>query len=124
MDIQQKEIKCPVCNTLLKEFRDMNDKYHVRVGCVNCKWTTFLADPEIAWEEAKELISKFPPIMRVREGDSINYLARWGEIISDAKIREIDHQKCIIITSRGTCHPNDVLKWPWELEQKGGSHEA
>lgn len=56
-EIVEKELYCPVCGTRIKQFRDMHDTYHVRAGCPECKYTTFLCDPEEVWDKVEELIN-------------------------------------------------------------------
>lgn len=36
-----------------------------------------------------------------------------------AEVTDVDANDAYIRTDKGTCRPDDVLKWPWELEQKG-----
>ncbi|MCC8147933.1 hypothetical protein [Akkermansia sp.] len=110
-----KDIKCPLCGTQLKQFNDIHDTYHVRVGCQKCKWTTFLTDPEKADQAAEAVISKFPPIMRLNSGDKL--------LLEGAKdyftVVSVELGKAVIHTDKGYCYIDDVVKWPWELEQKG-----
>lgn len=118
-----KDIKCTLCGTNSEYFLHeigTNPYYATTAklfGCPTCKVGFNYPD---GW---KEYVSKFPPIMRLQLGDSISYLTRYGERVNNAKVHEINRDNCVIQTSRGTCRPDDVLKWPWELDQKGGNEQ-
>lgn len=43
------------CGTPIKQFKDLHCDF-IRVGCPECKWTTFLGDPEQCWPEAERII--------------------------------------------------------------------
>lgn len=90
-----KEIKCPTCKGKLDQINVLRDGTLVEVGCHKCKWSTHPNSPEEAWKEAEEFISLFPPIMRAEVGDKV-------------------------IRNAGWLFQDDVVLWPWELEQKGG----
>ena len=70
-----KTLKCPLCgNELTSIFRmtktgSLKNKY----GCLICGWETFelRKNENLAWKDAKEFISKFPPIMRSHQGDNL-----------------------------------------------------
>ena len=68
------------------------------------------------WEDWSELVAKFPPIMRVQEGDLI--AVHTGNAIKIQKIKAIDKEQCLIQTGIGIVYADAVLKWPWELEKK------
>lgn len=113
--------KCPLCGKLLKLSTIENKGQLHFFACYKCNYQLRMSPrKDFALEYAEKFISKFPPIMRVNPGDFITYLSRFGERFDYAQIYEIDSYNCVIQTSRGTCRPDDVLKWPWELEQKGG----
>lgn len=70
-----KTLRCPLCgNELTSIFRmtktgSLKNKY----GCLICGWETFelRKNENLAWKDAKEFISKFPPIMRAHQGDNL-----------------------------------------------------
>lgn len=126
-----KDIKCPLCGGNPEYILDEGDGHCEYAGCPKCglyaapSWGDWNCNPneEDTWQRWRDLVSKFPSIMRVQVGDSITHISRYGERISYAQIHGINRDKCIIKTSRGVCTPDDVLKWPWELEQKGGTEQ-
>lgn len=129
-----KDIKCPLCKEKLEQFNVLRDGTLVEVGCHKCKWSTHPNSPEEAWKEVKELISLFPPIMRISPGDRLAYDG-WVCVVTS-----IDREKCTIdVVSTNPAEPFDpgiedftppidgaeitpdfVDAWPWELEQEGG----
>lgn len=119
-----KDIKCPLCKTQLQQFSDIHDKYHVRVGCAECKWTTFLCDPHRAWDAAEKFISLFPPSMRLNQGDNVlvwltdDIHTVLGVDLESGKIHLQD-----VYGDAGSYYPSGIKKWPWELEQKGGAEQ-
>ena len=88
---------------------------------VNEYWLNPKDDPEEdelrAWKDWEKLVSKFPPIMRVQEGDLI--AVHTGNAIKIQKIKAINKENFLLQTSIGIVYIDAVLKWPWELEQKG-----
>lgn len=127
-----KDIKCPLCGKKLKKCQ--SDTQGICYFCDTCLynihgrpgsyWGRGYKTIEETYHAAEAFISKFPPIMRLRQGDFITYLSRYGQRIAYAQIHKIDSYKCVIETSRGTCRPDDVLKWPWELDQTKENHES
>lgn len=117
--------KCTLCGTDLTQFNDMYNEYHKRVGCPKCKWTTYLAAPQTAWDEAKRIISLFPPFMRIQQGDMLTLDYEDGIFAVIGK--DVDRGKIYLQTVRGDIEIatlDDVEKWPWELDQEGGPHDA
>ena len=92
-----------------------------RIGCPNCDWTTLLGFEETVWEEAEKIVSKFPPIMRLRQGDNVlvwlsdDIHTVLGTDLVSGKIHLQD-----VYGDADSYPPDGIKKWPWELEQKGG----
>lgn len=115
--------KCPICGTVLQFFHELKFGGLGRVGCSSCEWVTFLASPPQAWKAAEEFISKFPPIMRVCPGDTVELYnsdepktvvgksAEAGELY--LKVDEAGWET-------ETARADDIYRWPWELGQEGG----
>lgn len=117
-----KDIKCPLCGGSFELFEEAISTYLYQ--CLDCPLASAVSGTKNgALENAEELISKFPPIMRLQVNDIIAYSSRYGQGINNAQVYEIFHDKNVISTSRGYCTPADVFKWPWELEQKGGAEQ-
>ncbi len=92
-------------------------------GCDFCGWETSedRDAPEMAWGDAEELISKFPYIMRVHPGD--NLLLKFNGDIFTVMDKNLYHSKLYLEDCCGDVvlvRPDEVYKWPWELEQEGG----
>lgn len=119
-----KKFQCPLCGTVLQFFHELKFGGLGRVGCSSCEWVTFLASPPQAWKAAEKYISGFPPIMRVWPGDEVLCGSRPSPVTivskniecGEIKIRDC-HRTYFIIDC------DDVLAWPWEFEQKGGSND-
>lgn len=113
--------ECPICSTPLTQFNDMYNMYHKRVGCPKCKWTTYLAAPPTARDEARRIIDLFPPFMRVKQGDNLKL--EFEDDIFTVIGKDVERGKIYLETCQGEvilATPNEVEEWPWELEQKGG----
>ena len=122
-----KTLRCPLCgNELTSIFRmtktgSLKNKY----GCLICGWETFelRKNENLAWKDAKEFISKFPPIMRSHQGDNLkldfedDVLTLIGKDTSRGKLYL---QNCDGDVEIAT--PDDVEEWPWELKQEGGDN--
>ncbi|MEF2728263.1 MAG: hypothetical protein U0N49_08715 [Akkermansia muciniphila] len=67
------------------------------------------------------LVSLFPPIMRVWPGDKV-------KLFGDRRVRKVIGKNAnrgilYLETASGPPEPvrhDDVILWPWEIEQKGG----
>lgn len=113
--------KCPLCGTNSKYFFceiGTNPYYATAVklfGCPTCKIGFNHHD---GW---KEYVSKFPPIMRVWPGDNLEV-----EDGSVCEVMKVDKKLTTMDVRRGEGRPvftiadTHVIRWPWELEQKGG----
>lgn len=116
-----KDIKCPLCKEKLEQFNILRDGTLVEVGCHKCKWSTHPNSPEEAWKEVKELISLFPPIMRLNQGDNVLvYFAYDIYTVIDTYVPSGAIYLQDVYGDVHSCGVNDIKKWPWELEQKGG----
>ncbi|MCL6682267.1 hypothetical protein [Akkermansia muciniphila] len=111
-----KKFQCPLCGTVLQFFHELKFGGLGRVGCSSCEWVTFLASPPQAWKAAEKYISGFPPIMRVWPGD----ILQLAELEGLAVVVSVDRDNGKIYTDKGCCYIPDIIKWPWELGQKGG----
>lgn len=80
--------------------------------------------PQEAAEAWNELVSKFPPIMRLKPGD----LIKIRKLPDNFFVIKTDVEKGVIRAGSTYGYsmsyvPEDVEQWPWELEQKGGSND-
>lgn len=78
----------------------------------------------MAWKDAEEFISKFPPIMRVNQGD--NVLVCFDYNIFTVIDMDWPRGKIYLQDIYGeahSCNADEIDKWPWELEQKGGTEQ-
>lgn len=123
--------KCPLCGKAVKAVRSSGQTPLWRAGCFECMWGTalFSSTKQGALQEANELISKFPPIMRAQVGDVIKYSK--GDL--DFKLAKVakkamsDNGVLYLIVQR-LDHPEweedinstNIIAYPWELEQEGG----
>lgn len=126
---KMKTLKCPLCGGVPQLTTKQIDEIEVcQILCecglgteVNEYWLDPKDDPEEdelrAWKDWEKLVSKFPPIMRVQEGDLI--AVHTGNAIKIQKIKAINKENFLLQTSIGIVYIDAVLKWPWELEQKG-----
>jgi len=116
-----KDIKCPLCGTLLQFFYELKFGELGRVGCSSCEWVTFLASSHRAWKAAEEFVSKFPPFLRVHQGDNLKL--DFDDDILTVIGKDTDRCKIYLEDCKGNTEiatPDDVDQWPWELDQKGG----
>lgn len=130
-----KDIKCPLCSKALDLVYSLFRKDHLGYGfyedrfvyyyaCHDCKLAAeYGATEEEAAEKAEQLINKFPPFMRVWPGDKVKlYKDRHPKkIIGKYAARGILYLE----TASGPTEPvryDDVILWPWDLEQEGGDN--
>ncbi|MGN0815142.1 MAG: hypothetical protein ACI4P2_00110 [Akkermansia muciniphila] len=79
---------------------------------------------DFALEYAKAFVSLFPPIMRLMAGDYIKV----RKLPDDFTVLNIDAGRGIMRLrssygySKYYC-PEDIDKWPWELEQNKGGQQ-
>lgn len=125
-----KTLKCPLCgNEMQLRSDEVCSGYYVQLyyyECIGCPLATTPVDTtKEAENQIKDLISRFPPIMRVWRGDK---LVCSGSIYPVTIVSlDIDLCKITVRNDAGDAfiiYCEEVDQWPWELEQKGGSHEA
>lgn len=120
-----KDIKCPLCG---------GKPEYIEFGCgdgesdliqCNCRLCTpagsYPNGEENCWKDWEKLISKFPPIMRLRQGD--NVLVWLSDDIHTVLGTDLEAGKIHLQDVYGDADsydPAGIKKWPWELEQKEG----
>lgn len=120
-----KDIKCPLCG---------GKPEYIEFGCgdgesdliqCNCGLCTpagsYPNGEENCWKDWEKLVSKFPPIMRLNQGD--NVLVWLSDDIhtvlgTDLALGKIHLQD--VYGDADSYYPTGIKKWPWELERKGG----
>lgn len=119
-----KDIKCPLCGGKPEYILEEGDGHCEYAGCPKCglyaapSWGDWNCNPneENTWQRWRDLVSKFPPFMRTNLGDKL--------LLEGAKdyftVVSVELGKAVIHTDKGYCYIDDVVKWPWELERKGG----
>ena len=111
--------KCPLCGGSFELFEEGANIYLYQ--CLDCPLASSVSYTEKgALENAKELISKFPPIMRLNVGDNLTYFGT-SDFVTVVR-KDMESCEIQIETPEGELYiiePKDVHKWPWELEQKG-----
>lgn len=121
--------KCPLCG---KEIVLQNNVYDedfftgrytqmYYYECISCPLATTPVDSaKEAENQIKDLVSKFPPIMRVWPGDKLQV-----EDGSVCEVINVNKNLAMMDVRRGEGRPvftiadTHVLRWPWELEQEG-----
>lgn len=115
-----KTLRCPLCGGSFELFEEGANIYLYQ--CLDCPLASSVSYTEKgALENAKELISKFPPIMRLGQGD--NVMVRFSDDTHTVLYTNVDRGKIYLQDVYGNALPYDVdeiKQWPWELEQKGG----
>ena len=122
--------KCPLCGNEMQLQSDVYDEdfftgEYTRIyyyACIRCPLATTPVDPaKEAENQIKDLISRFPPIMRVWPGDKVKLFGerRARRIIGKNAGRGVLYLE----TVSGPPDPvrqDDVILWPWELNRKEG----
>lgn len=129
--------KCPLCGeTPQFATKDIDEIEVCQILCkcglateVNEFWLHSKDDPEEdelrAWKDWEKLVSKFPPIMRLRQGDNVlvwlsdDIHTVLGTDLASGKIHLQD-----VYGDADSYYPTGIEKWPWELDQEGGSNES
>lgn len=118
--------KCPLCGHEMQLQSDVYDEdlytgYYTPLyyyECINCPLATTPTDTaKDAENQLKELISQFPPIMKVWPGDTVV----WKHTPVTVLDKEVLYGELLVINSQGSkflLDPPDIEKWPWELEQQ------
>ncbi|MEZ3488445.1 hypothetical protein [Akkermansia muciniphila] len=128
-----KKLLCPLCGEMPKFVtKDIDEIEVCQILCecglateVNEYWLLPKGDPEEdelrAWKNWKKLVSKFPPFLRVHQGDNLKL--DFEDDILTVIGKDTDRGKLYLENCRGDVEiatPDDVDQWPWELKQKGG----
>lgn len=120
-----KDIKCPLCGEEMKLKSNVYGDKQQDLYCYECSKcplaTMLVGNVEDAEEVVKVLVSKFPPIMRLRQGD--NVLVWLSDDIHTVLGTDLEAGKIHLQDVYGDAdsyNPTGIKKWPWELERKGG----
>ncbi|MBS5508692.1 MAG: hypothetical protein KHX31_08655 [Akkermansia sp.] len=117
--------KCPLCGKLLKLSTIENKGQLHFFACYKCNYQLRMSPrKDFALEYAEKFISKFPPIMRLNQGD--NVMVHFSDDTHTVLYTNVDRGKIYLQDVYGNALPYDVdeiKQWPWELEQKGGSND-
>lgn len=123
-----KDIKCPLCGGKPEyfEFECEDGEYDlIQCKCGLCTPAgSYPNGEENCWKDWEKLVSKFPPIMRLRQGD--NVLVWLSDDIhtvlgTDLALGKIHLQD--VYGDADSYDPAGIKKWPWELEQKEGAEQ-
>lgn len=121
--------KCPLCGENPEYILEEGDGHCEYAGCPKCglyaapSWGDWNCNPneEDTWQRWRDLVSKFPPIMRLQVGDKLILFENVRTIIELDKYQgKFRLQNDIGITWWDS---DDVKVWPWELEQKRGAEQ-
>lgn len=124
-----KKLQCPLCGgdiTIEKRVLYSDRPLLFHAGCEQCRWETnrgYAAEKD-AWKDAEKFVSKFPPIMRVWPGDKLQV-----EDGSICEVINVNKNLAMMDVRRGEGRPvftiadTHVIRWPWELEQEGGTEQ-
>lgn len=117
--------KCPLCGEIPEYVRFLVGEDECDHICCKCGLCTSpisgLLGKTQCWEDWSELVAKFPPIMRVWPGDKLQV-----EDGSICEVINVNKNLAMMDVRRGEGRPvftiadTHVLRWPWEIEQKGG----
>lgn len=104
---------------------DVCSGYYVQVyhyDCIGCHFaTTLVCSAQEAENQIKDLIFRFPFIMRVWPGDKVV----WENTLVTILDKNVQYGELLVINSQGSkflLDPQDIEKWPWEIEQKGDAN--
>ena len=123
-----KKLLCPLCGEMPEyiEF-GCGDGESDLIQC-NCGLCTSAGSypngEENCWKDWEKLVSKFPPIMRVWPGDKLQV-----EDGSICEVINVNKNLAMMDVRRGEGRPvftiadTHVIRWPWELEQEGGTEQ-
>lgn len=121
--------KCPLCGGTPEYILEEGDGICEYAGCPKCglyvapSWGDWNCSPneEATWQRWRDLVFKFPPIMRVNQGD--NVLVWLSDDIHTVLGVDLEAGKIHLQDVYGdaeSCYPNGIKKWPWEIKKKGG----
>jgi hypothetical protein len=119
--LEENQLFCPICGGLLREEHRGN---YVFVECMSCSLAVQGSDDddpetacEEAWREARFFLDSCPPVLRLQPGDKLHFIDRPLKYQYYAVVTDVDVKDSWIRTDKGSCRPDDVLKWPWEIKQ-------
>lgn len=120
--------KCPLCGGK-PEYIEFGcgdgESDLIQCNCGLCTPTgSYPNGEENCWKDWEKLVSKFPSIMRLRQGD--NVLVWLSDDIHTVLSTDLEAGKIHLQDVYGDAdsyYPTGIKKWPWELEQKGGSND-
>jgi hypothetical protein len=121
--------KCPLCgNEMQLRSDEVCSGYYMPLyyyECIGCPLATTPVDTaKEAENQIKDLISRFPLIMRVWPGDKLQV-----EDGSICEVINVNKNLAMMDVRRGEGRPvftiadTHVIRWPWELEQEGGTEQ-
>ena len=113
--------QCPICGSK-RTFLDIIPQgyQYICTQCGLCALRQFT--PQEAAEAWNELVFKFPPFMRVHQGNNLKL--DFNDDILTVIGKDTDRGKLYLENCRGDVEiatPDDVDQWPWELDQKEGN---
>ena len=115
--------KCPLCGKIFKLSTIENKGQLHFFACYKCNYQLRMSPrKDFALEYANDFISKFPPIMRLGQGDNVmiwlsdDIYTVLGTDLEAGKIHLQD-----VYGDADSYYPTNIKKWPWEFEQKGGT---
>lgn len=123
--------KCPLCGGTPEYILEEGDGICEYAGCPKCglcatpSWGDWNCNPskEATWQRWRDLVSKFPSIMRLKQGDNVMLYDR--ELCAvhsvNLKYNRVVLQNCRADIMVETA--DKIEKWPWEFEQEGGSKQ-
>jgi hypothetical protein len=117
-----KKLKCPICGSK-RTFLDIIPQgyQYICTQCGLCALRQFT--PQEAAEAWNELVSKFPPIMRLQIGDELvvnesNSGYHYFRVTEIYRNESTFFGICLKTNELEQFKYEDVSEWPWELEQK------
>lgn len=127
-----KELKCPLCGGTPEYILEEGDGICEYAGCPKCglyaapSWGDWNCNPskEATWQRWRDLVSKFPPIMRVEQGDNLKLT--YADDVSTVVDKDLSRMRIFVQTVYGNIERvscEEVEKWPWELKQEGGTEQ-
>lgn len=113
---KMKTLRCPLCGGSFELFEEGANIYLYQ--CLDCPLASSVSYTEKgALENAKELISKFPPIMRVWPEDTVVWKNKPVVVLD----KDVQEGELVVINWQGRKFllPHHAIeKWPWELKQQ------
>lgn len=122
--------KCPLCGkdpeTQYYSEEEGHDEFWI-TGCPDCDLFSGITAVSKKNSQAdwNNLVSKFPPIMRVQVGDKIIRNGGRAYRIKETDLKDMSLFVVNIDDERDGrwLNQDKVALWPWELEQEGGNEQ-